>query len=409
MTQLSRLILGLLFIFSGFVKAIDPVGNGLVFDAYFDAFGLDFLKPLSIGCGVVLSSIEFLMGVLILLDFRKIWVAWGALLFMGGFTLLTLYLALFNPVSDCGCFGEAVKLTNWQTFIKNLIFLPFALILFVQRRNSAPLASPWTEWAVALLFGLLISGLSVHCYRHQPLVDFMGFRVGNHIPTLLEEAAKNPSYTYETDLVYAKEGKERLFSIDSLPDSSWTFVRSDTKEVFTGKFHKVTSFAVFNQEEEALGNRLLSDPRKAMVLLITSEKDLNTATLAPLVPLVEYCRENDTPYYVLSALEASSVHNLLDICQIDMPVYYLDKKTLLTVIRATPGLMVLQNGTVLAKYAWRDFPTLEQWQEFIQEDPELVIAQARIRTTVQLEIMAAALLLVLFLLRKGFWFARVSV
>ena len=406
MRKTARLVLGLLFVFSGIVKAVDPVGSALVFSEYFTAFGVGFLKPLSLVSGMVLSTVEFVLGVMVLLDFRKRAAAWGMFLFMSFFTLLTLYLALFDPVEDCGCFGDAIKLTNWQTFFKNLIFWPFALVLFLQRNRTAPLAGGAAEWPVIVFFAILVSGLSFYSYRHLPPVDFRGFRVGNDIASLLEESRSNPEYVFTTDLVYTREGKEEVFWLDSLPDSTWTFVDSRTKRIATGVRHKVTDFSVRDVAGRSVTDSILKEEKTALVLLIWSEENLNGNVLERLKPLVRESREQGRPNFTVSALPADSVHAVLLENGIDMPVYMADVKTLLTVIRSTPGLMVMKKGVVLAKYGFRDYPSPEKWEELVSRDPELVVARARIGNRLRTQLFVALMLLLIFLLRKGFWFSR---
>jgi uncharacterized membrane protein YphA (DoxX/SURF4 family) len=406
MRRISCIIIGLLFVFSGFVKAVDPVGTGLIFSEYFNAFGLHFPGSFGLVAGVMLSTLEFLLGVMLLLDFRKNLTAWGTFLLMSFFTVLTLFLALFNPVSDCGCFGEAIKLSNWETFIKNIIFWPFTLFLFIGRNRTAPLAREWVEYLVGALFALFAAGISFYSYRHLPLMEFMAFRAGNNVAEILDNARNDPGITFETELVYSKNGREALFSIDDLPDSTWTFVDSRTREISSGIRHKITDFTVRDEEGRNVGDSLLAIKPAALVLLVTTEQRLNNKTLDPVKPLLAECINGERPFYVISSVAPSVILSALEQAGLQMPVYYADIKTLLTMIRSTPGLMVLQDGVVNAKYAWRDFPSSEEWIRLINTDPELVVAQSRIHNRLRIEILALTVFLVIFLLRKGFWFSR---
>ena len=311
MRKISRVLLGLLFVFSGFVKAVDPVGSSLIFKEYFHAFGVGFLEPLSLICGITLSAIEFTLGVMVLLDFRKRIAAWGMFLFMSFFTILTLILAIFDPVQDCGCFGDAVKLTNWQTFFKNLFFWPFALFLFLQRNRTAPVARGAAEWPVCIFFALVITSVSVYSYRHLPLIDFRGYKIGNNIAALLEEARMNPEFVYTTELIYTRDGEEKIFLPDSLPDSTWTFADSRTRTTATGVRHKITDFSVLDNSGNSVTDSILKDKETALVLLIASEENLQAKVLASLEPLIAERREQGLPYYAISALQGVTTQELL--------------------------------------------------------------------------------------------------
>lgn len=406
MRKIARLVLGVLFVFSGIVKAVDPVGFSLILTEYFRAFGVAFLEPLSLVGAIALSSAEFVLGVLLLLDFRKCLAAWGVFLFMGFFTLLTLFLAVFNPVDDCGCFGEAVKLTNWQTFFKNLVFLPLAVLLFLQRNKTAPVARARAEWPVCIFFAGVVLFVSVYSYRHLPLVDFRGFKVGNDIAFLLEEARNKPEFLFKTELIYSRDGQQKVFTPDALPDSSWTFVAASTQEVRTGVRHKVSDFSVFDATGQSVTDLLLNERETALVLLITSEDNLDEKVLSRIKPLVAERKTKGAPFYAISALPATYTEQLLQEHGMEMPVYTADRNTLLTVIRSTPGLMVLRQGTVMAKYGYRDIPSLRNWEKMQQEDPELVVTRASIHVRLRTQLFVAGLLLLIYLLRKGFWFSR---
>ncbi|HDS07662.1 MAG TPA: DoxX family protein, partial [Bacteroides sp.] len=143
---ISRILLGAVFIFSGFVKAVDPLGSAYKFSDYFHAFGLKFLDGLSLPLGILLPALELALGIMLLLGYRKKIVTWAVTVFMVFFTLLTLVLAVFNPVEDCGCFGDALVLTNWETFFKNVVLMVFVVILFPDRKREYEGGQATREW-----------------------------------------------------------------------------------------------------------------------------------------------------------------------------------------------------------------------------------------------------------------------
>ena len=168
----SRIIIAPVFIFSGFVKAIDPLGSAYKFSDYFEAFGLDFLSPMALVLAVMLSTTELIIGLSIIMGVLMRVTSWALLIFMSFFTLLTLLIAITNPVSDCGCFGDAIILTNWQTFWKNIVFMVPTLILFYGRKRFRPIGSIGAEWGIVTLFIVTGISLSLYTYRNLPVFDF---------------------------------------------------------------------------------------------------------------------------------------------------------------------------------------------------------------------------------------------
>ncbi|MDR2040627.1 MAG: DoxX family protein, partial [Bacteroidales bacterium] len=203
---ISRILLGIVFVFSGFVKGIDPLGSTYKFIDYFTAFNLSFLSPLAFILAILMNAAEFLIGVSLILRLRMKVSAWAVFLFMCFFTVLTFILALTNPVSDCGCFGDALVLTNWETFFKNLVLMALALIVFLYRKKYEPVYRPVTEWICVVLIAGVIIGISVYCYRHLPLLDFRPYSVGANIPQGMTIPDGMPTDEFKTTLYYEKDG-----------------------------------------------------------------------------------------------------------------------------------------------------------------------------------------------------------
>ncbi|TFH26781.1 MAG: DoxX family protein, partial [Bacteroidia bacterium] len=199
---LSRIILGMVFIFSGFVKAVDPLGSAYKFADYFAAFRLGFLEFLALPMGVLLSAFELVLGIILILGYRKRVIFAVTLWFMVFFTVLTFILALFNPVSDCGCFGDALILTNWQTFYKNVVLMVFVLILWVARKKESDSGPVVGEWVVIGGLYVMASLFSFWNYRHLPLIDFRPYDVGTVISEKMNVPEGMPVDEYKTSLVY---------------------------------------------------------------------------------------------------------------------------------------------------------------------------------------------------------------
>ena len=222
---LCRLIFGLTFILSGFLKLTDPIGTGLIILEYLAVFHLGFLNAASIGIGIALSAIEFLIGISILLGLRMRFFTWLGLGFISFFTLLTLYLAIFNPITDCGCFGEAIHLTNWETFYKNLVLLTCALVLFFNRKSFIPIAHAAVEWVSVGLFLSVALLIAIPTYYNIPQIDFTAYKIGTDLDKLTRESHAEYETVFFTQRMVSKGSL--IFTICPTPPGHlWTQERS---------------------------------------------------------------------------------------------------------------------------------------------------------------------------------------
>lgn len=241
-----RLVTGGVFLFSGVVKAIDPLGTVYKIGDYLEAFGGVWLQVsvLAYPAAFVLIALELMIGIQLLLMVRFKPNAVMAFVFMLIMTPLTLYIALYNPVTDCGCFGDALTISNWQTFYKNIVLLVVTLILVVSRDKFKSFFLPPVEYAVAGMFLMLTAGFMSYTMMHLPLIDFRPYKVGVNIPEAMQipEGAPVDEYTYS--FVYSKEGVQQTFGIDALPDSTWTFVEQASKLVKQGYVPPITNFTI---------------------------------------------------------------------------------------------------------------------------------------------------------------------
>jgi len=213
----ARLIIAPVFIFSGFVKAIDPLGYTYKISDYFDAFGLSFLSPLAFTLAILFSTAELVIGLNLMLGNLMRITSWFLFLFMSFFTILTFIVALTNPVTDCGCFGDALILTNWQTFWKNIGFFVPTIIVFLNRGKYNPLASFTSELRFFAAFTLLGITISVYNYKNLPAIDFRPYKIGTDIPAsmIIPEDAEQDSI--KLIYIYEKEGVKKEFTVENLP------------------------------------------------------------------------------------------------------------------------------------------------------------------------------------------------
>ncbi len=259
----SRIILGIVFIFSGFVKAVDPLGSAYKFADYFSAFKLGFLEFSALPLGVFLAVFELVLGITLILGYRRKTVYWILMWFMSFFTLLTFVLALSNPVSDCGCFGDALILTNWETFLKNVILMVFVLILYLQRKQEVETGLRYREWMVIIIFFAGAACFSIWNYRHLPLLDFRPYDVGTVIQDEMEIPEGVPVDEYETTLIYKNKetGKSEEFSMENYPRDTlvWEFESSDSKLVNKGYEPPIHDFAIMDEYGDDLADEILNN------------------------------------------------------------------------------------------------------------------------------------------------------
>ncbi len=368
------MILGLVFIFSGFVKAVDPLGSAYKFSDYFSAFKLGFLDFISLPLGIFLSAFELLLGIVLILGYGRKITFWVLMWFMSFFTLLTFVLAIFNPVSDCGCFGDALILTNWQTFLKNVVLMVFVLFLYFSRKKEQASDYVFREWIVVGCLFLLAMGFSTWNYRHLPLIDFRAYDVGTVIREEMEIPEDAPTDEYETTLVYKNKetGKTGSFGISNYPKDTllWSFESSDSKLLKKGYEPPIHDFAIMDAHGSNLVDEILSDKGYSLVLI---SYDLEKADQVALQNAMGWSQleivASDFTFYAVTATSSSSVESLSFSLNLGYGFSSADEIMLKTIVRSNPGFMLLKNGTIIGKWGYRDFPAIEvldpEWSELI--------------------------------------------
>ncbi|MBR2486371.1 MAG: DoxX family membrane protein [Paludibacteraceae bacterium] len=360
---ISRTLLGLVFIFSGAVKAIDPLGTVYKIEDYLKAFGGFFteLLPMAEVAAWGLIILELLLGVCMVLNVRTQWTSWISLIFYLVMTPLTLYIALTNPVSDCGCFGDAVVLTNWQTFSKNVVLITLAIILVALRKRTRQLWSNWMEVVLATLTIIAAIAFMTWTRLHLPVKDFRPYKIGNHLPTLMEYPEDTEPDVYEYSFVYEKDGVEQTFTLDNYPkgDSTWTFVRSNSKLIKKGYEPPIHDFEIINAEGEDLTWDILESEEPITLVVMYDLAKADKKQMAKVEALLgdEAMRQegDEAGVYILTGSGTDEIINFsLKYPALSDCICTCDPVTLKTIVRANPGAIVVQNGTVIDKYNLRD-------------------------------------------------------
>ena len=349
--SVARTLLAVTFLFSGFVKAVDPLGTVYKIEDYLKAFGGFFtdLLPLAGVAAVCLILVEWLLGICMFANIRTQWTSWISLAFYLVMTPLTLWIALTNPVSDCGCFGDALVLTNWQTFWKNIVLLSLVIVLLVCRKAIPPTFSWWAELSIALLGAGVAAGIMGYSYNHLPPMDFRPYKIGNHIPTLMEIPEDAEPDIYETTLIYEKDGVEQEFTLENYPkgDSTWHFV--DQKSVLVKKGYEapIHDFEIMTMDFEDITYDILESEEPVTLIAMYDLKKTDLKQIDKVKELLE----NHQPCYLLTG---SGEEEIEDFCMehgIEEQAFCtIDPVTLKTIVRANPGVFVVQNGTIIDKY-----------------------------------------------------------
>ena len=352
---ICRTLLGVVFIFSGVVKAIDPLGTVYKIEDYLKAFGGFFsdLLPLAEVAAWALIITELLLGVCMVMNVRTKWTSWIALAFYCVMTPLTLYIALTNPVSDCGCFGDAVVLTNWQTFWKNAVLIVLAIALVALRKHVRQLWSGWMELVIVATSLAAVLSFMAWTIQHLPVIDFRPYKIGNHLPTLMEYPEDAEADVYEFSFVYEKDGVEERFTLENYPkgDSTWTFVRQESKLIQKGYEPPIHDFEVLNADYEDLTWDILESEEPVTLVVMYDLKKADKKQMAKVEALLS---DEDKGYILTGSGTDEIISFSLEYPTLSDCICTCDPVTLKTIVRANPGVIVVQNGVVIDKYNIRN-------------------------------------------------------
>ena len=363
--NLCRILVGAVFIYSGFVKGVDLWGSTYKFIDYFNAFHLSGLNSAALVFAFLLALFEFTVGASLLLNIRTRWAAWGALLFMAVFTPLTFLLALTNPVSDCGCFGDALVLTNWQTFWKNIVLLALTVIVFRERKQFNSLFNYLEQSVIVLISLLFLLSIEFHCYRHLPILDFRPYAIGCNLSEGMNIPEGTPQKEYEITLQYRNKntGEIQDFTEDNYPwqdTLNWEFVQSYEQLAEEGKDAPIHDFIIEHPLLGDITQDILQDPGYTFLAIAYNIHKTNPTPQEKLNALAAYARDNGYRFYGLSASSPEEIRNYASKHPVGYTFCGMDEIQLKTMIRSNPGVLLLHEGTVIAKWGWRDIPEVDE-------------------------------------------------
>jgi len=355
-----RLIFGGVFVFSGFVKLIDPLGFSYKIQEYLNMFGgfFEIFKPLALLGAIGVCVAELVIGLNIMFNIRFRLSALAGLLFMLFFTPLTLYIAITSPISDCGCFGDAFTITNTQTFIKNVFLLSIITTLFVASKHIRPVFTPITEWIITAVFVLLAAGFGLYNYRNLPVIDFRPYRVGVNILEAMSVPEGKPRDEYKITLIYEKDGVQKEFTLENFPrgETDWVFVDQKLTLISRGYQPSITDFFIENEFFDDITEDILMFEGYTYLVIMYN---INSAPERQIINAQKLynrtLRSGNMQFYALTGSSAADIENVRNRTGITYPFATSNPTTLKTIIRSNPGVVLLKNGTIQAKWHWRNF------------------------------------------------------
>ncbi len=376
---IARIIFGITFVFSGFVKAVDPVGFAYKIEDYLISFQLLEFIPLALTLAVGLILLEFLLGVFILLGFYRKITSTLAVLFMAVMTPMTLYIALANPVADCGCFGDALVISNWATFYKNIVLLALSIVLVVYRNRILPLFSAKSTKSKNFVLGIVFLFSLLFCLYnilYLPVMDFRPYKVGVNIPEQMQNDLSKGD-VYENIYIYEKNGVEQEFTEDNFPweDTTYTFVDYTSKLIKEGDKPLIDEFHILAYAKDASGSfvasgditdDVLSQPITLFVVSLSLNKASNKA-MKQIVALADYVVDKQIDLLIATSSDAKAVEQWHSQWGSPANIKYaqMDELTLKTIIRSNPGLLLLNKGTIKGKWSSRNLPTVSKLDAII--------------------------------------------
>jgi uncharacterized membrane protein YphA (DoxX/SURF4 family) len=369
LTLISRILVGVLFIISGMIKANDPIGFSIKLQEYFNVFGTPVFNNIALGLAVFICVFEVVLGVATLTGSKMKPVAWSLLLMIVFFTFLTFYSAYFNKVTDCGCFGDAVKLTPWQSFTKDLILLVFIVIIFINRNRIHSSLSPIGDWTVLGVSTALVTWFSVYCINHLPVVDFRPFAIGKNIPEqmIIPEGAKQDKF--ETKLYYKnlKTGEVKGFTTENYPwqdTLNWAWDTTVTELVEKGYHPPIHDFHIASLDGSTdITEDVLNNPDYSLLVVSYDISKAEKSAQEKLNKLADECGKRNINVIGLTSSTYRTVDDFRHEHNIMYEFYNVDETTLKTMIRSNPGLILIKKGVVIDMWHANDIPEFGEFKQ----------------------------------------------
>lgn len=356
LVHFSRIFVGVLFIISGFIKLNDPVGFAFKLEEYFSSavLNLPFFEPYALGISIFVVIFEVLLGVFLLIGYKPKFTVYSLLAMIVFFTFLTFYSAYFNKVTDCGCFGDAVKLTPWESFIKDIVLLVFILILVKGLKFIKPLMKPIGLTVVSLLSFILCLSFGYYVLMHLPAIDFRPYKVGANIidNMIVPEGAQKAEIEYTWTFKVDGEAQKFITS-GSYPNvENGEYVSVDTKVIKDGYEPPIHDFSM-EQDGEDYTEDLMVEPKLLMIVMFNLDR-VERDGLSKLKPVVNDAKAAGYKVVALTASGEALQQSVNKNYGLNLDFYFCDETALKTIVRSNPGLLKIHSGNILQKVHWND-------------------------------------------------------
>ena len=370
----SRIIVGLLFIFSGLIKANDPLGFGYKLQEYFEVFHILFLNDYATAIAIFLCALEMILGAALLFGIKSRQVVLGLLLLIIFFTFLTFYSAYFDVVKTCGCFGDSIPLTPWQSFSKDLILLILIIVLFINRDQIGPLIrSQKARQLILIVITILSFGFGMYTYNYLPVMDFLPYKIGANIPAGMKmpPGAEPDVYEITYTLKNKKTGEtQKMTDKEYLKkqiwkDANWEIVGEPLNRLLRKGYEvKIKDLQLSDEQGTEYTREIIENPYYNLIIVAYNLDATNKNAINELNALAINATEGYNIRTVLLTTNSpedmemfSKAHNLA------VEVFYADAVPLKSMVRSNPGLLLLKNGTVVNKWPFRTLPSYRQLEE----------------------------------------------
>lgn len=388
-----RILVGAVFAFSGFVKAIDPWGVLYKFEEYIAAFGVEWLSPFVLFGAIAVSVFEFVLGVMLIVGaYRRISV-WLALFTMLVMTPLTLWLALTNAVPDCGCFGEALILSNWATFWKNIVLLIAILYLLLFNVRLSNVYSPSIQWIVTTVTALYIALVAFYGYFYQPMIDFRPYKAGTAI------LPGNESEEADFVFVYEKDGVKKEFAVDEIPsdeDTAWTFV--ERKERKAKKADSVGNVGLtLREDDEDVTSDVIKQDGEQIILVFSDMTDIDITYTYLINVLDDFARKHNVDIIGVTGASDSDIEDWNDMSMAAYPIYSADDTELKVLARGNPSVVYLKDGKIIWKRTLQSI-NVTRIEDAAENDKDLIWIASDYDGDARLQMFSVAYLSIMILI-----------